>query len=273
MNATRIALVTGATDGIGTATAEELARRGLEVVLHGRSDSRLDSARRAIEAAVPGARLHTVKGDLASLASVREMGAELVARFPKLHVLLWNAGVFANDRTLTPDGLELTFQVNHLSHFLLTSLLDAPLRAAASEDARVVTVSSIAHTRARLDWDDVHLATRFDGYGAYATSKLANVMFANELARRLTGTGIVSHSLHPGVITTKLLREGFGTTGSSVAEGARTSVHVATSDDARRVTGRYFVRSAPAAPNPLASDERACQRLWQLSEELVRARR
>lgn len=268
----KTALVTGATDGIGVATALELARRGLRVIVHGRSAARIDAALATIRRAVPDAALETARADLSSLAEVRALGAELRERFPVLDVLLHNAGVFMNERRITADGLETTMAVNHFAPFVLTDALLGSVKAAAKSagHARIITVSSIAHSRGRLGLEDLALTQRgFDGYGAYAASKLANVVFSHELAKRLAGTGITSNSLHPGVITTKLLRDGFNSTGASVEQGARTSVHLATHGDGATRTGVYWADSRPARANALADDEAFRAAFWERSAALV----
>ena len=262
--AEKIVLVTGATDGIGKATALELARRGWRVILHGRSPHKLNQARAEIAGAVSGALLESVSADLGSLAQVRALAADLLGRFDRLEALVHNAGVFLQERQLSPDGFELTFAVNHLAPFALTFGLLPLLRASR---ARVVTVSSVAHNRGRIDFDDLQAARSFDGYRAYAQSKLANVLFANELAARESGQ-LTSNSLHPGVIGTKLLKTGFGIGGASPAQGAETSVYLVTSPEVETVSGRYFSdrRETPAAPQAL--DHAAQKRLWTLSEQL-----
>ena len=270
-------LVTGATDGIGRATALELARRGARVVVHGRNGDKVRAVVSEVAAAAAdGAGPVGVIGDLASFTAVRQLAAEITGQVPALDVLINNAGVFATERTLTDDGHELTFAVNHLATFLLTSLLLPSLRAAAP--SRVVTVSSVAHTRGTMHWDDLDLERSWDGphpgpqspgYGAYAQSKLANVLFANALARRVAGDRITSNSLHPGVISTKLLQTGFGMSGASTASGAATSVHVALAPELAGVTGRYFSNSREASAAPAALDTEAQERLWSISAELT----
>jgi NAD(P)-dependent dehydrogenase (short-subunit alcohol dehydrogenase family) len=261
----RIVLVTGATAGIGLQTALELVRLGAHVVVHGRSAAKVDEARRALEAA--GGQADGVTFELGSLESVRLGAEELARRFSRLDVLVNNAGVFMNKRVLTPDGLETTFQVNHLAPFLLTNLLlKGPL---AGPRARVVNVSSIAHSRGRMRFEDLQLARGFQGYAAYAQSKLANILFTFELAERLPAGHLSANCLHPGVVSTKLLVEGFGMSGSdTVEEGAATSVFLASSPDVEGVTGRYFARQREVNPASQALDAGARKRLWELSETL-----
>ena len=211
-------LVTGSTDGIGLRTALELADSGHAVVLHGRNAEKVQRARDIIQRAAPDAVLHTAHADLADLAAVALMAQDLAARLPKLDVLVNNAGVYMTGRRVSKDGFEMTLAVNYLAHFLLTVLLLPLLKK--SSDPRVVTVSSIAHTRGNIDFSNMNGERHFDAYHAYANSKLADTLFANELARR--EPWLASNSLHPGVIDTKLLHTGFDAKGDSVAAGACT---------------------------------------------------
>lgn len=263
----KVVLVTGSTDGIGRQTALELARLGARVLVHGRSREKTERARDALKQAVPGAQVDAVVGDLAEQAQVRALAREVEGLTDRLHVLLHNAGVFVHQRQLTPDGFESTFAVNHLAPFLLTHLLRPLLERGAP--SRVVVVSSIAHQRGQLDFDNLQGERHFSGYGAYATSKLANILFANALAERWAPLRITAHSLHPGVITTKLLKEGFGAEGDTVEEGARTSVYAASAPELEGVTGKYFVRSREATPSPAARDTALRDRLWEVSEKLT----
>jgi len=257
-SAMKTALVTGATDGIGKETARVLAGLGYRVLVHGRS---LEKAAKTCADLGTG---EPVAGDLASLAEVRALAASVAALTPKLDVLVNNAGVFVHERTLTGDGLELTMAVNHFAPFVLTHRLGPLLEAASTEEepARAIHVSSMAHARGKLDPDDLDAARGFDGYDAYARSKLANVLFAVAMAKRTRAT---HNALHPGVITTKLLKSGFGMAGASLASGARTSVKVATAPELARVTGRYFSDEREATPSKLARDEALAERLYAVS--------
>ncbi len=239
MTTLRTALVTGSTDGIGKATALALAQAGMHVIVHGRSRPRVDRAIAELTAAVPGASVDGVSFDLGSLASVRKGVAELQDKAPALHVLINNAGIFAAERVLTGDGIEATLAVNHVGHYLLTQLLTPQLEAAAP--ARVIVISSIAHTRGRIHFDDLSLERAFSGYAAYAQSKLANVMHALDLAERHDPARLAVYCLHPGVISTKLLREGFGPVrGASVAQGAAMPVLLATALQIEEPSGTYW---------------------------------
>ncbi len=260
-----VVLVTGSTDGIGKQTALELVRRGHHVIVHGRSAERVRAACEEVRRAVaPGpARVDGVTFDLASLEAVRAGALELLREQPALHVLINNAGTFAHQRRLTVDGLERTFAVNHLAPFLLTHLLLPRLTEAGA--ARVVNVSSVAHGQGRLDLDDPSMARGYDGYVAYATSKLANILHANALATRHAPARLTANSLHPGVITTKLLREGFDMAGDSLERGARTSVKLASDPELAGVSGRYFADERETRPSAAARDAGLGERLWDAS--------
>lgn len=261
-----LVLLTGATDGIGRETAAQLVRRGARVILHGRSQAKLDVTRRELES--QGATLpDPIRADLASLADVREMASALLAREELPSVLLHNAGVYVNTREESADGFELTFAVNHLAPFLLTHLL-----LASPSVRRVVLVASVAHQRGAIDLGDLMFERRpYDHYAAYAASKLANVLFAAELARRVGPRGVAATSLHPGVVGTKLLKEGFKMDGrDSVADGATTSVMLALDPAGADPAGGYFSGQRKIPPSPSAKDEALARRLYDVSCELVR---
>lgn len=258
-------LITGATDGIGKATAEELARRGMRVIIHGRSPEKTQQTRDELRRKVPNALLEIIAADFSSLALVRAMSNEITARFEHLDVLINNAGVFIKRYQLSQDGFELTFAVNHLAHFLLTCSLLPMLR---KSHARVVTVSSVSHRRGQINFADLNNEHNFDGYLVYAQSKLANILFANELAARERGN-LTSNSLHPGAVTSKLLQTGFGISGISPTQGAETSVYLATAPEVTQVTGKYFSESQETPTMPPVLDTTVAKRLWEISEELT----
>jgi len=232
-----IILITGATDGIGLEAAQQLAKLGHGLVLHGRSEAKAAHARDAVLEKSPTAKIHTAHADLADLAEVVRMANSLNALLPRLDVLLNNAGFYMTERKVSRNGFEMTLAVNHLSHFLLTGLLLLPLLKKSAEP-RVVTVSSMVHTSGRIDFDKLDSGRRFDGYHAYCNSKLANALFAAELARR--EAWLTSNFLHPGVVDTKLLHAAFDMTGASVQSGAKTSVYLATSPEVKGISGKYF---------------------------------
>lgn len=266
MTHTPTILLTGATDGIGRQTAEELAAAGAHLILHGRSQAKLDAVIAALER-IPGhGELDTVVADLSDLEQVRTLAAEVDRRLGArgLDVLLNNAGVYINQRQTGAQGHELTWTVNYLAPFLLSHLLLPALRR--SEDGgRIVNVSSVAHSRGRLRWTDLDFTRGYGAYEAYAQSKLALTMFSKQLAERLGDEGPIVVSLHPGVVSTKLLTEGFGVQGSdSLDEGAATSVHLALlpADRLRADNGAYFARKQVAATSPLVRDSEARERLY-----------
>jgi NAD(P)-dependent dehydrogenase (short-subunit alcohol dehydrogenase family) len=271
-----VAVVTGASSGIGLYTALGLARAGMAVVMHGRSRQRTERAREFVAARVAGARLEVMLADFASLAAVRALAAEILARHDRLAVLVNNAGLFSPRFRLSADGYELTFAVNHLAGFLLTNLLLDRLQASAP--ARVVTVASRAHRGQRLDLATIAGATDWSMIKAYGRSKLCNILFTRELARRLAATGVYAMCLHPGVVATGLVqRGGLVELGWRVMKpfmlspekGAETSIFLATTPDPGRFNGGYVVERRLETPDPAARDDAMAGRLWDQSCRLV----
>ena len=262
-----VVLVTGSTDGIGKEASRHLATMGTTVLVHGRSRERGEEALSELRGETSSKGLGLVVGDLSSMEEVRGMAEQVRdAGRGRLDVLINNAGVVAEGRTKTQDGYELTFAVNHLAPFLLTNLLLDELQGSAP--SRVVTVSSELHGRARMNFDDPQLELDWGPRKAYNQSRLANVLFTYELARRLEGTGVTANALHPGVVGTKLLRRGFGARGSSTTGAAEALVYLATSPEVEGVTGRYFRKGREAESSPASRDEGAQRKLWELSERL-----
>ncbi len=273
----KLCVVTGGTSGIGLAAAEKFAGMGADLVIVGRDPARAAAANARLAALRPGGRVTVILADLALLAEQRRVAAALAA-VPRIDVLLNNAGAIFNRRDETPDGLERTFALNHMNYYVLTRLLEAKLRASAP--MRIVNVASGAHRGARLDFDDLQMRRRFDGWLAYRNSKLCNILFTRELARRLAGSGITANCLHPGFVATRfgdntggLFRAGVGIAkrvfALSVEEGAETPVYCATSPELDGVSGLYFGKCRPDAPSPAAQDDAAALRLWQESARIA----
>jgi retinol dehydrogenase 14 len=255
----KIILVTGAADGIGFETARALLDAGHTVLVHGRHEQR---AHASVARLLPtGGTALPVWGDFARLTEVVALAQQVTSLTDHLDVLINNAGLYAQTRSLTVDGFELTMGVNHFAPFLLTQRL-LPLLAKAPAP-RIVNVSSMTHDGAALDLNDLDLTDNWSGYGAYASSKLANVLFTRGLATRLRT--ITANALHPGVIGTKLLKNAFGMQGARVADGARTSVHLATSPTVANITGAYFDNCRERAPDRRARDARLVDGLWTAS--------
>lgn len=262
-----IILVTGATDGIGLQTAEMLLERGARVIVHGRKRERIDAAVQKLRGTFGTRVLEPAQADLSSLADVRAMAAELAERPYAVDVLLNNAGVFEKEKRVTADGFEMTMAVNHFAPFVLTHAL----LSTTPTLLRVVNVSSMAHQRGQIDLADVALLKRpFDGYGAYAASKLANVLFTVELAKRTAARGLSTNALHPGVVGTKLLTEGFGMSGNdTLEEASRTSVHLAMSQEGKQRSGAYFSSEKEARASARASDPELARAFYEKSCELT----
>lgn len=272
----RTCVITGASSGIGLAASVALARLGATVVLACRDRGRGESALAKVAAAAAGQPPRLELADLSSLTQVRDLAARLAA-LPRLDVLVNNAGLVVARRTLTADGYEHTMAVNHLAPFLLTGLL-LP-RLTASAPARIVTVSSIAHRSAVLDLDDLMLQRRYLAMLAYANSKLANVLFTRELARRLAGTGVTANCLHPGTVRTRFggtgaawLRLGLAVGGGLLRtpqSGARTVVYLASSPEVAGQTGGYYVGRRRRQPSRAAREDETARRLWEISARLT----
>ncbi len=274
----RVCVVTGATSGIGEATAHGLAALGATVVVHGRDGEKGRLTVDRISRATGNASVRFAQGDLAALAQVRRLADDLDRSLPRLDVLVLNAGVACAHRSITADGHETTFAVNHLAPFLLTHLLRAKLERSAA--ARIVVVSSEAHRGARIDFGDLMLEKGYGQMRAYSRSKLANLLFTRALARRLAGTAQTCNALHPGVVRTGIFREApavlrgiLSTVGRvlllSPEQGARTSLYLASSSDVAGQSGGYYIRCKPAQPSDAARDDVAAERLWEVSAKLV----
>jgi NAD(P)-dependent dehydrogenase (short-subunit alcohol dehydrogenase family) len=274
----RTVLVTGATSGIGRATAVALASMGAHVAITGRDHTRTEAAAQEIHA-VSGERAEMLVADLSSQSEVRRLAAQALGVLPRLDVLVNNVGGYWNTRRVTADGLEHTFALNHLAPFLLTNLLLGQMLKSGTP-ARVVTVASNAEALGRVEFDDLQGERSYSGARAYNQSKLANVLFTYELARRLRATSVTANAVHPGMVSTRfgaedpagvqrvlvpLMRPFMRT----AARGAATSVHVASAPDLENATGAYFANSQPRRSSERSYEEATAARLWHVSAELV----
>lgn len=277
----KLIMVTGATDGIGKETALGLARLGAQVIVVGRTPAKIAATVEQIKAQSGNQKIDSLQADFSSLEQIRKLASTFNQRYDHLDVLVNNAGGIFGSRSETADGFEWTFGVNHLAPFLLTNLLLPALQAAVqrSGSARIVTVSSAAHAMSKLNFDDLQNQRRYSAFRVYAQSKLANVLFTYELARRLSGTGITANALHPGGVASNFgsgqpglfskligLAMSFGIT---PAQGAQTSIYLASSPEVAGVTGKYFSNQKPARSSPTSKDPAAAARLWQISEQLT----
>ena len=277
----KVAVVTGGNSGIGKETAAALAGMGAHVIIAARNPAKAAAAVKELQDRAPGATVEPMPLDLASFASVRAFAGAFAERANQLDVLVNNAGVVLRSRTTTEDGHETQLQVNHLSHFLLTNLLRDQLARARG---RVVNVSSAGHTFARsgLDFDDLEWANRrYQGFGVYCATKLANVLFTRELPNHWSATGVTANAVHPGFVGSNFARDGdmgiLGAVGMVVlrpfalssATGARTSIYLASSPDVHGVSGQYFYKCQVAKPSNAALDDAAAARLWDISAELT----
>ena len=274
----KVCLITGATSGIGRATAMGLASMGASVVMVGRDRGRGEAALGEVEGKSANASVDLMLADLSSQEDIRRLADEFKEAYPRLDVLINNAGVIRSERVTTADGLETTFAVNHLAHFLLTNLLLDVLKASAP--SRIVNVASGEQRNGTIDFDDLQGEKEYKTAKAYGQSKLANVLFTYELARRLEGTGVSANCLHPGAGVRTNLGSGvsgvFGFTVRALTplmkspeKGAETSIYLASSPEVEGLSGGYFVKKAEARSSDASYDERLARRLWEASADLT----
>jgi NAD(P)-dependent dehydrogenase (short-subunit alcohol dehydrogenase family) len=272
----KVIVMTGATSGLGRAAAEAIAGMGARMVLVARDEARGKATVAALEKKNPGAK-HTIHcADLSSLAEVKRVAAEIAVAEPRIDILINNAGGAFAKRRLTADGLEITFATNHMSYFVLTlALLD---RVKASAPARIVNTASMTYASGRIDFGNLQSEKSFSGTGAYANSKLCNVLFTRELSRRLEGTGVTANCFHPGFVATRLGHQdggiqgiwGMSTAGAlSPEQGSRTLVYLATSPEVEGVSGQYFTNCRPERLSRNAMDDTLAARLWEESERIA----
>jgi NAD(P)-dependent dehydrogenase (short-subunit alcohol dehydrogenase family) len=280
----KICLITGATNGIGKAVALALARAGATVVIVGRSLSRTAAVVQELKLHSGSDTIENRLADLSRPAEVRHLAESFKAQYKRLDVLVNNAGALFNQRHETPEGLEMSFALNHRSYFLLTNLLMDELKAgaaAAGTPARVVNVSAGAHFGAHLDFNDLQGKKRYNGFSAYAASKLANVLFTYELARRVDPNEITANAVHPGVVATGFAKNGLSFTGLfftvfapfllTPEQGAETPLYLAASPEVEGVTGKYFLKKRAVKSSFVSYDEASARHLWKVSEQWLTA--
>jgi NAD(P)-dependent dehydrogenase (short-subunit alcohol dehydrogenase family) len=270
-------VVTGATEGIGRVTAKEIAKRGARVVIVGRNPEKTKARAEEVKTFAGHDRVDFALADFSKQSSIRALGKDLRSRLDRLDVLVNNAGAINEVRQTTEDGYELTFAANHLGYFLLTEELIELLKKSAP--ARIVNVASEAHRGGSMNFDDLQGEKSFSGFKAYNQSKLANILFTRELAKRLAGTGVTANCLHPGVIASGFGRNSEGWIGalartfsfllSTPESGAKTQIFLATSEAVEGVTGKYFDSCKEKTPSKNARNDADAARLWEISEKLV----
>jgi len=274
----KICLVTGGTNGIGRATAQALAQMGATVVIVGRDAQKAAQVTEEIRAASDNRDVDWLLADLSSQQDIRRLATEFKTKYSQLHVLLNNAGATFTTRQLSVDGIEMTFALNHLAYFLLTNLLLDTMKA--STPARIINVSSDAHSGGKIEFDNLQGERSYSSFGPYGNSKLANILFTAELARRLEGTGVTVNALHPGLTSTGFGRNNPGflmkvmgavipLIARSPEKGAGTSIYLASSPEVQSITGKYFVDRKVTQPALQAADMAVAKKLWDFSAEMV----
>jgi NAD(P)-dependent dehydrogenase (short-subunit alcohol dehydrogenase family) len=268
-------VITGATSGIGEVAAIRLAELGARIVFTARDKERAQATLEKLRRVNPASGHVVHLTDLSRLSEMRRT-AEEIREEPVIDVLINNAGALFNSRIETKDGLEKSFALNHMSYFVITNLLLSRLRAGA----RIVNTASDAHHRAKLDFDDLQSKKSYSGFAVYSKSKLCNILFTRELARRISGGGVTANSLHPGFVATRFGDQSGGVLSALVRvakpigaispeEGAKTIIYLASSPDAARSNGEYFTKCAPATPSPEARNDRDAKKLWEVSAEIM----
>lgn len=274
----KICLVTGGTNGIGKATARALAQMGATVVIVGRDAQKAVQVCKEIQAASGSQNVDWLLADLSSQQDIRRLAAEFKGKYSQLHVLINNAGGTFMTRQLSVDGIEMTFALNHLAYFLLTNLLLDTIKASAP--ARIINVSSDAHSGGKIEFDNLQGERSYAGIGPYGNSKLANILFTTELSRRLDGTGVTVNVLHPGLVNTgfgknnpglimKIMGVVIPLIARSPEKGAKTPIYLVSSPAVQTITGQYFVDCKVTQPAPQATDSAVARKLWDVSAEMV----
>ncbi len=271
----KVVVITGATSGIGEVAADRLAAKGYRIVFVARDPVRGEESLKHLRAIAGDLAHRAFYADLSRLSEMKRVAAEIADAEPAIDVLVNNAGALFNTRKVTEDGLETTFALNHMSYFVVTNLLRPRLK----EGARVVSTASGAHKGARLDFSDLQSSRGYSGFGVYGRSKLCNILFTRELARRLQGAGVTANCLHPGFVATRFADQSGGVMSLAVRvaknfaltpeQGAETIVHLASSPDVASITGAYFYKCRPATPTREAQNDIDARRLWEISAEIA----
>ncbi|HEY3638079.1 MAG TPA: SDR family oxidoreductase [Rhizomicrobium sp.] len=273
--ADKVVVITGATSGIGEVAADRLAAKGARIVFIARDRARGEETLKHLHAIAGGAEHKAFYADLSRLSEMKRVAAEIADAEPEIDVLVNNAGALFSSRKVTEDGLEATFALNHMSYFVLTNLLRSRLKAGA----RIVSTASDAHKGARLDFSDLQSSRSYSGFGVYGRSKLCNILFTRELARKIDGSGITANCLHPGFVATRFGDQSGGMMSFAVRaaknfaltpeQGAETIIYLASSPEVENVTGGYFYKCRPSTPTREAQNDADAKRLWEISAEIA----
>lgn len=274
----KVCLVTGATAGIGKVTATKLAAQMATLIITGRNQQKTAATAQQIKSESGNKLVHYLVADFSDLQQVRDLAATFKKQYTRLDVLVNNAGAFFNSRIRTPYEVEMTFLVNHLAPFLLTNLLLETIKSSAP--ARIVNVSSESHKQDKMNFDDLGFNRNYFGVMAYGRSKLANILFTYELARRLANSNVTVNALHPGFVATDIWKTNFSIFGPALKwivgkialtpeQGADNSIYLASSSEVAGITGKYFNKREPVQSSPISNDEIVAQKLWEISERLT----
>lgn len=263
---TKTILITGSTDGIGKQTAIELAKLGHEIIVHGKNAIKGENTVNEIIGLSLNKKVHYLNADLSDFDEIKKLTDQVKNKFNKLDTLINNAGIFKTEKIILPNKLESTFMINHMASFTICNLLMEMLQETGN--ARIVNVSSIAQAES-IDFDNLNGEKYFDSYHSYALSKLENILFTYKLNRLLKGQNITTNCLHPGIVNTKLLNEGWGGGGLSIERGATCSIFVAINNEVENISGKYFVSCQQKKSSAISYDQKIQDRLWEISQNIM----
>ena len=272
----KVIVITGATDGMGLVTAEELAKHGPKLVLIGRNLEKCNSVVEHLKRQSGNQNIEFLQADLSSQTDIRRVADEFKEKYDRLDILINNAGAYFPKKMVSEDGYEMTFALNHFGYFLLTNLLLDTIKHSAP--ARIINISSTAHSSAKIDWNDINMEKKYHPWLAYANSKLMNLYFTYELAGRLIGTGVTVNAVHPGLVNSQFGKQGGGPflaiframqkgSGKTPENGARTAIYLALSDEIEGVTGEYFADEKLSKSSKVSRDKTLAKKLWDISEK------